>query len=193
MAERPPLTKQAVCEYFEKDGYGGQFASPSPGNVGYLKSYFEENDMKTSTATTNKERWERIVRDAVPSQTHLARPQHYKSLPKHQRLNPDFQMYFTLGERFYHNQYFQWSLAFIVCSVIHYVSTQLYATPIPIISRWSCSAFPSQAHCNFLWLPMKTTFNALTDDLAKFFTTSIVRKGIQNLTEYLAPFKPKRS
>ncbi len=193
MAERTPLTKQDVCDTFAVDGYDGTNASTSPGVAGVLKAYLQEHNMKTSTATTNKERWERIVRDAVPSQYFLAKPQHYKSLPSHQRLNADFQMYFTLGERFYHNQYFQWSLAFVVCSIIHYVSTQLYATPIPIISRWSCSAFPSQAHCNFLWLPMKTTFNALTDDLAKFFTTSMVRKGIQNLTEYLAPFKPRRS
>ena len=193
MAERPPLSKQAVCEYFEKDGYGGAMASPSPGVQGYLKTYLIENNMKTSTATTNKERWERIVRDAVPSQTHLAIPEHYKSLPKHHRYNPRFQAYFTLGDRLYHNEYMQWSFAFIVCSVIHYVSTQLYATPIPIISKWSCSAFPSQAHCNFLWVPMKTTFNALTDDLAKFFTTSLVRKGIKNIIEYISPSKPKRS
>ena len=193
MAERTPLTKKDVCETYAQDGYSGSYASASPGMMGILKAYLQENDMYTSTATTNQERWERIVRDAVPSQQSLAKPEHYKSLPKHQRFRSDFQLYFTVGERFYHNQYFQWSLAFIVCSIIHYVSTQLYATPLPIISRWSCSAFPSQAHCSFLWLPMKSTFNLLTDDLAKFFTTAVVHRGIQQLTEKISPFKPKRS
>jgi len=199
MAEQAPLTRQEVCSYFNfersslRNGYGGRYASSEKGIAGKLKGYMEAYDMKTSTATTNKERWERIVRDAVPSQYHLANPHHYKSMPEHQRANKVFQTYFLFKERFYHNEHFQWFLAILVCSFIHYVATQLYATPLTFISRWSCSAVPSQAHCGMFWLPMNATFDLLTTDLAKFFTTAIVQRGIKNLTTSIFPFKPKSS
>ena len=197
MAEQASLTRQEVCSAFGNfafgsgSGYGGHYASTKPGVAGMLKKYLEDNGMKTSTASTNKERWERIVRDAVPSQYHLANPHHYKSMPEHQRDNGVFKAYFLFKERFYHNEHFQWFLAILVCSFIHYVATQLYATPLTFISRWSCSAVPSQAHCGMFWLPMNATFDLLTTDLAKFFTTAIVQRGIKSLTANIFPFKLK--
>ena len=188
-----PLQRRDVVELFNAHGYDGRYASTEAGLSGYLKAYLEDHNMFVSTAGSNKEKWERVVRDAVSAERHLARPQHYKKMPKHQRLNPDFLMYFGAGEQLYHNPRFQWFVAFIVCSLAHYGASQMYATPLPsFYLPISCSALPVQGHCSWLKTIMDVTYGELTTDIAKFVTVSFVQKFIDEwIVASVAPIKKK--
>ena len=61
-------------------------ASTEAGLSGFLKAYLEDHNMFVSTAGSNKEKWARIVRDAVSSEYHRgwrSRVFHGKLCPRH--------------------------------------------------------------------------------------------------------------
>ena len=186
------LTTDTIKKEFEENGYAGRLASTESGVADLHRGYFERNKMKLTTAGTNKERWARVVRDAIPEERKHANPSHYRYCPNWAKLawRTDFISHFYLTFwGIIHNFQVQFILSVVVMSMAHYWSYRLYTIPLPALgSTLSCSAMPKLWYCGMLKQIQQHTYDGY-DELFKFLTTIGLQQVIAYGATFIAPYR----
>jgi hypothetical protein len=167
LRKNAPLTAEWIIAEFDETGYGGRMADSNEAGVkGLMLKRFEERGLIKSRATTNQAKWERIIRDCVPSEKYFADPKdyHYNILPPRRFwLRWSFIKY-CLWDRiaFVHSLPFQFTVAALVNYFLHRWSYDLYTTRW-FFQRFSCREYPIQVFCSVVKGIQDNTFTGLRE------------------------------
>ncbi len=190
MSTPKSLTDKDIVSYFEEDGYDAFHKKKGVSDV--LKEYMERNCLKTSTASTNAEKWKRIVRDCVEGEQHLAQPHHYRSIPLKFRRRPDF-LYHHYINRFkvLTSSPAQFIYTALLLHFAHKWSHQLYMIPLrffPFYNSKACSDASHMTGCDWLNHIQQYSFKG-ENDLKKYVVIVASQQVVRWVTNRLSPYR----
>ncbi len=190
MSTKHTLTEKDVVSAFEEDGYDAY--NNKKGVSDTLKAYLETHKMKTSTASTNAEKWSRIVRDCVPSEQYLANPSHYRSVPKKFMTRLDFLTYhYASGYKLLTSPPIQFILTALFLQQLHYWAYKAYVVPLrffPFYNTMSCQSAQHITGCGVLHNLQQYSFKT-GDDLKQYLVLVVSQHFVAWATKLMLPYK----
>ena len=191
MSTPKTLTDKDIVSAFEEDGYDA--FNNRKGVSDLLKGYMEANNMKTSTASTNAEKWKRIVRDCVSAEQHLANPSHYRALPPKFRFRLDFVYYHSIGRfKLLTSQPAQFIYTAMLLHLAHNWSHRLYMFPLdffPFYNTKACSDASHLTGCDWLNSVQQYSFKG-ENDLKRYVAIVVSQQVVKWVTGLVSPYRP---
>ncbi len=179
-------------QFDEHGGYDNLMGkSSTPGVAASMKKYMKKRGLKTSTATTNEQKWKVIVADCVESEMGHADPDNYKGVPpirfwtrwdfiKSKLLDP---------VKVLHGSPFHFAAAVFLMYYGHQYSHELYTKPLPF-HPISCSKYPAQLPCDVLKKVQTFTYQGV-NDLYRVVCTFLIAWVIKIFTWSVVPFNTR--